>query len=134
MSSKDKVINIDSKSDKSKTSTDNQVEMNPEGYNQPEIPPGTLGIGDEEFESLTYTNNDINIIQGVHIIGLSNLKWQLQSYSRQVSRCSFFENPFLPAIYPKYEKIPASVKIYSRNMNDRHPKDIQYEHWVHFSI
>ena len=49
MSSKDNAIEVDCDSDESKTPTDNQVEVNPDDYEQPEIPSRVLGIGDDDF-------------------------------------------------------------------------------------
>ena len=46
----------------------------------------------------------------------------------------FVENPLLPAIDYKCEKFPASIKIYSHNMNTGHHITDQNGHWVHFSL
>ena len=63
MSSKDNEIDIDCDRGEYKTPTDNQVEVNPYDYEQPEITSRVLGIDDEDFACLTYETNDINIIR-----------------------------------------------------------------------
>ena len=63
MSSKDNAIKIDSDSDDSKRPTDNQVEVNPDDYDQTEIPPRVLEIGDEDFASLTYETKYIDVMK-----------------------------------------------------------------------
>ena len=62
MSSRENAIEIDCDSDESKTPTDNQVEMNPDDYKQPDIPSRVLCIGDEDFACLTYETKDIYIL------------------------------------------------------------------------
>ena len=63
MSSKDNAIEINCDSDESKTPTDNQVEVNPDEYEQPDIPSRVLGIGDEDFARLTYETKDIDLMR-----------------------------------------------------------------------
>ena len=121
MSSKGNAIQIDSDSDESKTPTDNQVEMNPADYKQPDIPSRVLCIGDEDFACLTYETKDIDIMR-------HQCYWieqpEMASFVRVIKDKSpnvhFVENPLLPAIDYKCEKLPGSVKIYSRNINTGH--------------
>ena len=54
MSSKENAINIDSESNESKTTTDNQVEVNPDDYKQGDITSRTLEIGDDYLSCLTH--------------------------------------------------------------------------------
>ena len=135
MSSKDNAIEIDSDSDDSKTPTDNQVEVNPDDYEQPEIPARVLGIGDEDFVCLTYTTNDIDIMKHPYYWMEQS---EMASFVRVIQHKSpdvhFVEKPLLPAIDFECKKLPESVKIYSRNMNDGHPERNPNGHWVHFSI
>ena len=63
MSSKDNAIGIDCDSDESKTSTDNQVEMNPDDYVQPDVPSRAFGIGSDDFVFLTYETKDIDLMR-----------------------------------------------------------------------
>ena len=63
MSSKDNAIGIDCDSDESKTSTDNQVEVNPDDYVQPDVPSRAFGIGSDDFVLLTYETKDIDIMR-----------------------------------------------------------------------
>ena len=135
MSSKGNAIQIDSDSDESKTPTDNQVEMNPDDYKQPDIPSRVLGIGDEDFACLTYETKDIDIMRHQYY-------WmeqpEIASFVRVIKHKSpnvhFVEKPLLPKNRLNCEKLPASVKIYSRNMNTGHPERNPNGHWVHFSL
>ena len=46
----------------------------------------------------------------------------------------FVENPLLPAIDYKCEKLPASIKIYPQKMNTGNHTKNKNGHWVRFSI
>lgn len=135
MSSKDNAIGIDCDSDESKTPTDNQVEVNPDDYVQPDVPSRAFGIGSDDFVLLTYETKDIDIMRHPYF-------WMEQSHIASFIRViqgkspnvHFVEKPILPAIDYNWEKLPASVKIYSRNMNTGHHTTNQNGHCVHFSV
>ena len=135
MSSKDNSIGIDWDSDESKPSTDNQVEVNPDDCVQPDVPSRAFGIGSDDFVFLTYETKDIDIMRHQYY-------WieqpEMVSFVRVIKQKSpivhFFENPLLPAIDYNWEKLPASVKIYSRNMNTGHHTTNPNRHCVHFSL
>ena len=62
MSSKGNAIEIDCDSNEYKTPTDNQVDVNPDNYEHPEITSRVLGIGDEDFVCLTYETKETLIL------------------------------------------------------------------------
>ena len=135
MSSKDNAIEIHSDSDDSSTKTGVQVDVNPEDYVQPDIPSRVLGIGDEDFACLTYETKDINCLKDPNYwIEQSEMASFIRVIQDKSPDVHFVENPLLPAIKIKCEKLPASVKIYSCNMNTGHPENNPDWHWVHFSI
>ena len=135
MSSKDNAIEIHSDSDDSSTKTGVQVDVNPEDYVQPDIPSRVLGIGDDEFACLTYEAKDIEIMKHPYFwIEQPHMASFIRVVPYKSPHVHFVELPLLPNITYKCEKLPASVKIYSRNMNTGNPETNPNGHWVHFSI
>ena len=135
MSTKESAIEIHSDSDDSKIQTDNQVEVNEDDNEQDDFPSRVLGIGDEDFACLTYETKDINRLKDPNYwIEQSEMASFIRVIPDKSPDVHFVENPLLPAISFKCEKVPASVKIYSRNMNTGNPETNPDGHWVHFSI
>ena len=123
MSTKESAIEIDSDSDDSKIQTDNQVEVNADDNEQDDFPSRVLGIGDEDFACLTYETKDINRLKDPNYwIEQSEMASFIRVIPDKSPDVHFVENPLLPAITFKCEKLPSSVKIYSRNMNTGHPE------------
>ena len=135
MSSKDNAIEVDCDSDESKTSTDNQVEMNPDDYVQPDVPSRAFGIGSDDFVLLTYETKDIDLMRHPYFwMEQSHIASFIKVIQGKSPKVHFVEKPILPAIDYNWEKLPASVKIYSRNMNTGHHTTNQNGHCVHFSV
>ena len=135
MSSMHEAIEIDSDSDESRNTNNLQDEVNPNGYVQPNIPTRALWIGTDDLACLTYKREDIQHMRHP-FYWIEQL--EMASFIRVIPDKSpnvhFVESPLLPKIDFRCDKLPESVGIYSRNLNDGNPEHDQNGHWAHFSI